>query len=82
MAKDLVNEITEPQRTIFNELINADVSLEEKSVKHLAEEARVIISAGSTTTAHYLTHTIYHILAMKTYTINCKPNSTKPGQLR
>jgi cytochrome P450 len=52
-----------PQRTIFSELLNADVPSEEKSVKRMAEEARVIISAGSTTTAHYLTHTIYHILA-------------------
>ena len=63
MAKTSDNEIAKPQRTIFNELLNADVPPEEKSVKRLAEEARVIISAGSTTTAHYLTHTIYHILA-------------------
>lgn len=50
-------------RTIFSELLEADVPAEEKSVKRLTEEAQVIISAGATTTAHFLTLTIYHILA-------------------
>ena len=63
MEKASNSETAKPQRTIFSELLNADVPSEQKSVKRLAEEARVIISAGSTTTAHYLTHTIYHILA-------------------
>ena len=49
-------------RTIFSELLEADVPAEEKSVKRLTEEAQVIISAGATTTAHFLTLTIYHIL--------------------
>jgi cytochrome P450 len=63
MERDTNDETAKAQRTIFSELLNADIPSEEKSVNRMAEEARVIISAGSTTTAHYLTHTIYHILA-------------------
>lgn len=56
-------ETERDHRTIFSELLDADVPAEEKSVKRLTEEAQVIISAGATTTAHFLTLTIYHILA-------------------
>lgn len=56
-------ETEKDHRTIFSELLEADVPAEEKSVKRLTEEAQVIISAGATTTAHFLTLTIYHILA-------------------
>lgn len=50
-------------RTIFSELLHADVPVEEKSAKRLTEEAQVVISAGTVTTAHFLAHTMYHILA-------------------
>lgn len=56
-------ETEKDHRTIFSELLEADVPAEEKSVKRLTEEAQVIISAGATTTAHFLTLTIYHVLA-------------------
>lgn len=50
-------------RSIFGDLLDANIPAEEKSPQRLAEEAQVIVSAGSTTTAHFLTTTIYHILA-------------------
>jgi cytochrome P450 len=62
-ARTSGTETAKQHRTIFTELLDADIPTKEKSVNRLAEEARVIISAGSITTAHFLTLTIYHILA-------------------
>jgi cytochrome P450 len=63
MERASSTETEKTYRTIFSELLEANVPAGEKSVKRLTEEAQVIISAGATTTAHFLTLTIYHILA-------------------
>jgi cytochrome P450 len=76
MARVSSKETAKQHRTIFTELLDADIPTEEKSVNRLAEEARVIISAGSITTAHLLTLTIYHILA------NEKVHSTLQAELK
>ena len=63
MERSASEKTNHTHRTVFGDLLEADVPAEEKSVRRLTEEAQVIISAGATTTAHFLTVTIYHILA-------------------
>jgi cytochrome P450 len=52
----------ELQRTIFQTLLESDLLPEEKSLDRLAQEAQVIIGAGSDTVANALTVTTFHIL--------------------
>jgi cytochrome P450 len=49
--------------TIFHELINSDITAEEKSVARFVDEGITLIGAGTVTTAHVLSTTSYHILA-------------------
>ena len=51
------------QRSIIQELLQSDMPESEKSVKRIAQEAQTLVSAGSTTTVHFLKTTIYFILA-------------------
>ncbi|KAK0357392.1 hypothetical protein LTR59_009954 [Friedmanniomyces endolithicus] len=53
-------------RTIFHELLdNPNLPASEKTLPRLVEEAQIIVSAGSTTTVHFLKCTTFHILANK-----------------
>lgn len=51
------------QRTIIHDLLESDLPASEKSLKRVAQEAQTLVSAGSTTTVHFLKTTIYFILA-------------------
>jgi cytochrome P450 len=62
------NKISEGQakmgldKTIFHALLESDLPPEDKSQDRLYQEGRVVIGAGSETTAHALTITHFHIL--------------------
>jgi cytochrome P450 len=49
--------------TVFHSLVNSDLPASEKSAGRLTAEGETVVGAGTLTTAHYLTTTIYHILA-------------------
>jgi cytochrome P450 len=49
-------------RTIFQTLLTSDLPAEEKSLDRVAQEAQVVIGAGSDTVANALTVTTFHIL--------------------
>ena len=49
--------------TIFHELLNSDLSPEEKSLSRLVDEGQTIVGAGQVTTAHFLRLASYHLLA-------------------
>ncbi|KAF1837008.1 putative P450 monooxygenase [Decorospora gaudefroyi] len=49
--------------TIFHSLLASDLPASEMSPKRLQGEGEALVGAGAVTTAHYLTTTIYHILA-------------------
>ena len=51
------------QKTIIHDLLERDMPACEKSMKRIAQEAANLVSAGSTTTVHFLKTTIYFILA-------------------
>ncbi len=48
--------------TIFHELLNSDLPLEEKSDARLGDEAQLIVAAGLITTSRALTVTSFHII--------------------
>lgn len=50
-------------RTFFHSLLNGDLPESEKSTARLTDEALTIIGAGTVTTAHTLTMTLFHILS-------------------
>lgn len=56
-----VSEIEE--RTIFHGLLESDWPESEKNSERLAEEAQVMLVAGTDTTAHTLTSIAYHLLS-------------------
>ena len=49
--------------TIFHELINSNLSPEEKSLPRLVCEGHTLVGAGTHTTAHFLDVATYHILS-------------------
>ena len=49
--------------TVFHELLNSDLPVEEKSLDRLVDEGQTIIGAGQVTTAHYLKMICYHLIA-------------------
>lgn len=49
--------------SIFQELLNSDVPAEEKSITRLTDEGITLLGAGTHTTSHVLSATVYHILA-------------------
>ena len=53
-------------RTIFHEIIRSDIPEPEKRTRRLADEAMVIVIAGSETTAATLAAIMYHLLADRT----------------
>ncbi|KAK3070560.1 hypothetical protein LTR53_010241 [Teratosphaeriaceae sp. CCFEE 6253] len=54
-------------KTIFHALLENDaLPAAEKTLPRLVEEAQIIVTAGSTTTVHYLKCTIYFVLANST----------------
>lgn len=53
---------TADYRTIFHELLNSDISPEEKSLWRLREEGQGLVTAGQLTTTHFLKRTSFHIL--------------------
>jgi len=57
------NYKTATHPTIFHELLNCDLSPEEKTLARLVDEGQTVVGAGMITTAHYLTVTAFHILA-------------------
>ncbi|MCJ1396993.1 hypothetical protein MMC11_000185 [Xylographa trunciseda] len=54
-------EIQSP--TVFHELFNSDVPASERSAQRLVDEGITLIGAGTVTTAHVLSTTVYHTLA-------------------
>jgi cytochrome P450 len=50
-------------QTLFHSLLNSDLPALEKSTERLQSEGESVVGAGTLTTAHYLTTTLYHILA-------------------
>lgn len=50
-------------KSLFHWIINSDMPQSELDDKRLANEAQVIQSAGSTSTARTLTHIVYYILS-------------------
>ncbi|MCJ1384873.1 hypothetical protein MMC17_007991 [Xylographa soralifera] len=49
--------------TIFHELFNSDVPAAERSAQRLVDEGITLLGAGTVTTAHVLSTTVYHIVA-------------------
>ena len=49
--------------SLFDWIVNSDMPESELSDQRLANEAQVLQSAGSTSTARTLTHIVYHVLA-------------------
>ncbi len=49
--------------TIFHELLKSDLPESERTYQRILAEGISVMMAGTTTTAHYLRTTIYHILA-------------------
>ncbi len=49
--------------TLFHELLNSDLSPDERSLSRLEDEGLTVVGAGQITTAHFLALTSYHILA-------------------
>jgi cytochrome P450 len=49
-------------KTIFSELLNSDLPLEEVSAKRLGEEANIILGAATETTKGALTVATFHLL--------------------
>lgn len=50
------------QPTIFHELLNSDLSPQEKSLERLWQEGQVVVGAGADTTANALSITTFHLL--------------------
>jgi hypothetical protein len=50
------------EKTIFHEILESDLPLEEKSFERLWQEAQVTIGAGADTTGNALTVTHFHLL--------------------
>ena len=50
------------QQTIFRALLGSDLPPQEKSIERLVDEAKTLIGAGVTTTAHTLETLTYHLL--------------------
>ena len=58
------NKKTEGQRTIFYDVLTNDqVRPEEKKVDHLAEEAYIVVAAGTVTTSHTLSVLAFHVIS-------------------
>src|SRR5438552_1595965 len=57
------NYQTAAHPTIFHELLNGDLSPEEKTLPRLVDEGQTIVGAGTITTAHFLKMTSFHLLA-------------------
>jgi cytochrome P450 len=49
--------------TIFESILSSDLPASEKTSERLVGEAESVVGAGALTVAHYLTTTVYHILA-------------------
>jgi cytochrome P450 len=52
-----------PPRTMFHELLNSDLPIEEKILNNLAQEGQNVIGAGADTTANMLSCTTLHVLS-------------------
>lgn len=50
-------------KTMFQELLEADIPASEKNTQRLREEGQNVVAAGMLTTAHYLAYVTYCILA-------------------
>lgn len=75
--------------TIFHELLNSDLSSEEKTLRRLVEEGQTVVAAGAVTTAHYLKFTSYHLLTnpdilqkLKAELETVMPNPNEPASLQ
>ena len=70
ISKGVQKVLSSPKRsednkapTLFYSLLNSDLPASEKSAERLQSEGESVVGAGALTTAHYLTTTLYHILA-------------------
>lgn len=76
---------TQKQRTIFHEIVESDIPEEEKRIQRLADEADVVMAAGTGTTAETLAVMCFHILndpdILERLTKEIQP-VTQNGQLR
>jgi cytochrome P450 len=63
LSGDNDNYKTASHPTIFHELLNSDMSPEEKSFIRIVEEGQTVVGAGTITTAHMLKLTSYHLIA-------------------
>lgn len=52
-----------PHRTVIHELLQGDLPPQEKTVERISEEAMLLVTAGSSTTSHFLKTTMFFILA-------------------
>ncbi|KAF2786003.1 cytochrome P450 [Melanomma pulvis-pyrius CBS 109.77] len=50
------------QKTIFQEILNSKLPLEDKSHQRLADEAQIVVGGGVETTAFALTIAVFHII--------------------
>jgi cytochrome P450 len=49
-------------KTIFHELLERDLAKSEKLLSSLSSEERIVVAAGTNTTAHTLTNITFHLL--------------------
>lgn len=54
---------TASHRTIIQELLQGDLPAQEKTVDRISEEAQLLVTAGASTTAHFLKTTLFFILS-------------------
>jgi cytochrome P450 len=57
------NHLTAVHPTIFHELLNCNLSPEEKAFPRLLDEGMTVVAAGTLTTSSFLGITFFHILA-------------------
>lgn len=77
------------RKTIFHEILESDLSPEEKSFERLWQEAQVTIGAGADTTGNALTITHFHLLdnqnvlkKLQSELQEALPNKYDPVELR
>ena len=63
ISKDIRDPFRRKYPSLFDWIVNSDMPESELADQRLANEAQVIQSAGSTSTARTLTHITYHVLA-------------------
>lgn len=63
MTSNGENQKQDRPSDMFQELLNSDLPAEEKSIARLTDEGIGLLGAGTATTSHIMSATVYHILA-------------------